>query len=96
MDYQGQQFTVFRVGDLAERVNRSSQTVAYWRRNGILPDSPFRCERGTGFDNYYTSEMMQVVVEAVEKQGAKGLKDPATFREEIVEGWRALGFEIDN
>jgi len=92
MEYEGQEFTVFRVGDLAERVDRSSQTVAYWKRNGILPESPFRRERGAGHDNFYTSEMMQVVVAAVESQGGKGIADPAAFKQEIEEGWKALGF----
>ena len=93
MEYGGDDYTVFGVGDLAAQVERSPQTVGYWRRNGTLPDSPFLKQRGENYDHYYTSEMIAVVVAAEQAQGGRGISDPNKFRKEIEDGWRSLGFD---
>jgi len=94
MEYRGILYTVFRVGDLAAAVGKASQTVSYWHRNDILPEPPFRNERGTGGDRFYTSEMIAAVQTAVEKRGPNGIKDSQVFRQEVVDAWRALGFDV--
>jgi hypothetical protein len=89
--YNGVEYTVFRVGDLANAVGKASQTVSYWHRNDVLPEPPFRNERG---DRFYTSEMIAAVAAAVEKRGPNGVMDSQVFRQEVVDAWTALGFAV--
>jgi len=98
MKLDGTEYTVFRVGDLAEQVGRSAVTVSYWRRNGVLPPSPFQVLRGAGFDHFFTADMIRVVEKAVEaNSGGRGggITDSAAFYDEVRAGWEALGFEVE-
>ena len=79
------------VGHLAAKIGRSIPTVNHWAKQGLLPETPLR---GNGDARLYTEEMMRVVSSAVLRRG-EVKKTDRSFYEEIEEGWRELGIELD-
>lgn len=94
VEFNGQNVTVFRVGQLADAIGRSQQTVWSWHRNGTLPTlvPPFVGERG---ERYYSAEMIQAVVDAISgnerSDGGGGLANVEAFKRRVAKSWGALG-----
>lgn len=92
--FRGETITVFRVGQLAESIGRSQQTVWSWHRKGILPAMvpPFV---GAREERYYSAAMIQAVVDAIEgnerHDGGGGLLDVDKFKRKVTKAWKELG-----
>jgi DNA-binding transcriptional MerR regulator len=80
---------MFRVGVLAQAVDRMVVTVEQMEQRGILPETPFRYS-GTRY-RLYTAGMIEVVRKALEKHpnGVKA-EDAEAFHAEVIDGWRKL------
>lgn len=74
----------------AQKVGRSPDTLNYWAKKGLLPQTPVRSPRG---ERLYTDGMILIIKSAVMKRGEVSAKD-GMFRQEILEGWRQLGLPV--
>ena len=63
----GVKTTLYSIGELADRLGRSPQTVRKWEIGGILPPTPFKISRV----RYYSEEHIQLIVESAEKSKIK-------------------------
>jgi hypothetical protein len=83
------------VGYFARAISRSVPTVHQWERSGVLPRTPFTLVGRNKQERLYTSEMIAVVRSAMEaRSGTISISD-RTFHEEIVNGWKGIGVDID-
>ena len=84
------------VGAFARIVGKSVPTIHQWERLGLLPRTPFYVNGKSKRERLFTSEMIEVVKEAVETRDRKiSSKDP-TFHDEIVKGWKKHGVDEDS
>ena len=74
---------------LAEGIERSVQTVNYWTKHGLFPDTPVKTPGG---NRLYTEAMIEVVKEVLkEREGGLVTRRDRTFLRQIRAGWRKLG-----
>ncbi len=83
----GDDVAAYTVTVAAKMIKRSVDTINYWTRIGLFPETPIRSARG---DRLYTDGMILVVKTAVARRGKIASSDE-TFRAEIEGGWRELG-----
>lgn len=89
--YNGKSLKLFGVKVFAKMLGLPIERIHYWRKVGMLPDSPF--VRSVRRDRMYTQEMMEVVKHAIERRDQVRKRDQ-TFLEEIMSGWIALGVPL--
>jgi DNA-binding transcriptional MerR regulator len=58
--------TLFSIGALAKRLDRGISTVRVWERQGLLPETPYRSEKG---DRLYTLDMVESIRRALWEAG---------------------------
>lgn len=80
----------YTIGRAAVEVQRSKDTLNYWTRIGLLPQTPFRSVRG---DRLYTEGMVLIMRIAIAKRARIAASDRA-FYLEVRQGWEGLGVEI--
>ncbi len=83
----GEKLTAYTVTIAARMILRSVDTINYWTRIGVFPETPIRSSRG---DRLYTDGMILAVKVAVARRGKVASSD-STFKSEIEEAWRELG-----
>ena len=89
VEMDGKQREAFTVRKLADGLGRSIQTINYWHRHGILPETPLRTP-GKSRVRLYTEGMIKVVVSASRKRDSVARSD-LKFGGEIRRGWSGLG-----
>lgn len=57
---------MFTIGALARATGKGISTIRVWERNGVLPETPYRTNRG---DRLYTVEMVEAVRAALQRAG---------------------------
>lgn len=72
------------IGHLSKRINRSVAFVNNMAKVGLLPETPFRSERG---DRLWTDGMILTLKLAIQRRGEVSQKDES-FRDEVLTGWR--------
>jgi len=95
---QGVDTEFFTVGHLALAVNRTSRTVRYWERHGILPPATFRApkpQKGSQVkpvgDRLYSRAQIEAVVAVATEEGVLGGKAPTpSFTAKVRRAWLAL------
>lgn len=87
----------FTVGHMALAVNRTSRTVRYWERHGILPPATFRAPKPQKGalkqvgDRLYSRAQIEAVVAVAKEEGVLGGKAPkASFTTKVRKAWLAL------
>lgn len=78
------------VGRVALEIQRSKDTINYWTRIGLLPQTPFRSARG---DRLYTEGMVLIMRIAIGKRARVAAGD-REFTHEIRNGWEGLGVDV--
>lgn len=86
----GEPTIAFTVGRVALEIQRSKDTLNYWTRVGLLPQTPFRSPRG---DRLYTEGMVLVMRIAIGKRPRVTAGD-REFTHEIRNGWEGLGIDV--
>lgn len=89
VEVDGKPHEAFTVRRLADALGRSIQTLNYWHRYGILPETPLRTP-GKSRVRLYTEGMIKVVVSASRKRDSVARSD-LKFGGEIRRGWSGLG-----
>lgn len=86
----GKMVNAYTITEVAHRVGRSFAALKRWSYLGVLPETPYRSERG---NRLYTDAMIMVIKTAILMRGRVKVKD-RSFYDDIVEGWRGFGVEI--
>ena len=87
VEIRGKEREAFTVGKLGEDTDREIQTISYWHRHKMLPETPLRTSGGV---RLYTKGMIKVVADALEKRGTLARND-LRFGSEVRRGWKSLG-----
>ena len=90
VELDGVNTVAYTVSRVAQEIQRSKNTINYWTRVGLLPQTPFRSSRG---DRLYTEGMVFVMKLAIGKRSRVSAGDKA-FTKEIINGWIALGVPV--
>lgn len=74
---------------LADGIERSVQTINYWTKHGLFPDTPIKTPGG---NRLYTEDMIAVVKEVLDQRdgGLVSRNDP-DFHRQIKSRWKKLG-----
>lgn len=89
-----QEIDMVHVGAFARAIGRSVPTIHQWERVGLLPRTPFTLEGKNKQERLYTAEMIGVVRTVLSTRGATISASDARFRQEIEEGWSAIGVVV--
>ena len=74
---------------LAEGIERSVQTINYWTKHGLFPDTPIKTPGG---HRLYTENMIQAVKEVLEQRdGGLVSRDDPDFKRQIEKRWKKQG-----
>jgi len=74
---------------LAEGIDRSVQTINYWTKNGLFPDTPIKTPGG---HRLYTESMIEAVKEVLgQRDGGLVSRDDRDFHRQIKTRWKKLG-----
>ena len=86
---KGKTLEAWTIPWLADGIERSVQTINYWTKNGLFPDTPIKTPGG---NRLYTEGMIQAVSEVLE-QRTNGLvsKNDPDFNRQIKSRWKKLG-----
>jgi len=84
----GEEVTLYPIGDFAAFVGRSVQTLNHWISSGIIPNTPY--VYGERKFRFYTREMMEVVKRAVGDKRRLFPVDESMIKE-IKDAWDNLG-----
>lgn len=86
---RGEVLQAWTIPWLAEGIERSVQTVNYWTKHGLFPDTPVKTPGG---NRLYTEDMIDVVKEVLDQRegGLVSRTDP-DFNRQIRTRWRKLG-----
>lgn len=57
---------MFTIGALARAVGKGISTIRVWERTGVLPETPYRSDKG---DRLYTVEMVEDIIEDLGRVG---------------------------
>lgn len=60
----GHKVTLYYVGELANRVNRTATLVRHWETIGVIPATWFHDEKGR---RMYTEEMIDLIVQSLKE-----------------------------
>lgn len=85
VDVNGDKVEAVTIGYVSNIVGVSLSKLDYWKRVGILPNTPFNKS-----ERLYTYAMIDVIKRAVDSRGKIFKKDKGFFKE-IVSGWEDLG-----
>lgn len=66
VEVDGVVIRMFTIGALAKAVGKGISTIRVWERTGVLPETPYRSDKG---DRLYTIEMVETVRNALRKAG---------------------------
>jgi len=80
----------YSIGRVAVELGRSAETLKYWTRVGLLPQTPLRSEGG---DRLYTEGMMIILRIALAKRSRVSMADRDLPRE-VRNGWEGLGIQV--
>jgi len=86
----GRPSLAYTITTVAQEVGRSVDALNNWAKSGIFPVTPLRSGGG---DRLYTTAMILVLKDAIQKRGTISAKDES-FRDEVLEGWRELGLDV--
>ena len=86
---RGKSLEAWTIPWLADGIGRSVQTVNYWTKHGLFPDTPIKTPGG---NRLYTKEMISAVEEILEQRdrGLVSRTDP-DFKRQIASRWKKLG-----
>jgi len=78
---------LFRLGMLARVLGKTRETLLYWEREELIPDTPLRTDRMS--HRMYTVRMIEVVKEAFDAEGGylRGEESKARFQRTVASGW---------
>jgi len=82
------------VGAFARAIGRSVPTIHQWERLGLLPRTPYMLQSKSKQERLYTEDMIKVVREVLGVRGATVSSSDPTFRQEIIDGWMAVGTAV--
>lgn len=86
----GVQQEAYTVKVVAKKINRSVNTINYWKRAGLLPSTPLKTKGGISL---YTYGMIMVIQMALSRRGEVSHSDHL-FYQEIVDGWEEIGVSM--
>lgn len=66
VEVDGVKVRMFTIGALAKAIGKGISTIRVWERNGVLPETPHRSNKG---DRLYTLEMVESIQSALKKAG---------------------------
>jgi hypothetical protein len=89
-----QEVDMVHVGAFARAIGRSVPTIHQWERVGLLPKTPFYLIGKNKHERLYTAEMIGVVRTVLSTRGATVSASDHMFRQEIEEGWTAIGVPV--
>lgn len=82
------------IGAFARAIGRSVPTIHQWERLGLLPRTPYVLQSRSKQERLYTEDMIKVVRGVLGTRGATVSSSDPTFRQEIIDGWAAVGTAV--
>jgi hypothetical protein len=85
----GKDTEMYSIGELAQLLDRQSQTVRKWERYGVIPETKFRNQSGR---RLYSKDQVEAVVKIAREEGiCQGVNFSTTrFSERVHAAFKAL------
>ena len=92
-EVKGKEVEMGKIGDLAERLGRSSQAIRKWEKRGIIPPTKFRDETNK---RLYPAELIDKIAEIAKEENIQaGVSfDETNFEERAHQAFAEIEGEI--